>query len=292
MNAHANTRHLVLVDDDTLFLSTLSLNFEDAGYAVEGFPSPRQALTALTERADAPPVDAVILDWQMPEMSGLELLTRLRDAGLTAPALFLTSHDQPMYEEAALDKGAVDFIDKTRSFSIILKRVSLIVDGLKPTGSEDQARIGAIPLTHGALELDRETCRARWRGADVGLTLSEYKVLNLLTDRSGHDVSYRQIYDCVRGEGFIAGAGPEGYRANVRTMIKRIRQKFRALDQEFDCIANYSGFGYRWLPEGGASLGAKSADLDTPGPATPVSPAAKSAGPASSLMLSPALRRA
>lgn len=290
MNAHANARHLVLVDDDTLFLSTLSLNFEDAGYAVEVYPSPRQALTALTERTGSPPIDAVILDWQMPEMSGLELLTRLRDAGLTAPTLFLTSHDQPMYEEAALDKGAVDFIDKTRSFSIILKRVSLIVDGLKPNGLEDPSRMGAIPITHGALELDRETCRARWRDADIGLTLSEYKVLSLLTDRSGHDVSYRQIYDCVRGEGFIAGAGPEGYRANVRTMIKRIRQKFRALDHDFDCIANYSGFGYRWLPEGGASLVIRSAELDSTPPAS--APPSSKSGSASSLMLSPALRRA
>ena len=43
-----------------------------------------------------------------------------------------------------------------------------------------------------------------------------------------------------------AGEGPEGYRANVRTFIKRIRQKFRNIDPQFEQIENYPGFGYRW----------------------------------------------
>jgi len=60
------------------------------------------------------------------------------------------------------------------------------------------------------------------------------------------DFSYREIYDLVRGEGFVAGWGEEGYRVNVRSFIKRIRQKFRSIDDNFDCIKNYSGYGYYW----------------------------------------------
>ena len=48
------------------------------------------------------------------------------------------------------------------------------------------------------------------------------------------------------GKGFVAGHGPEGYRSNVRTFIKRIRQKFRDIDDDFDAIENYPGYGYRW----------------------------------------------
>ena len=59
-------------------------------------------------------------------------------------------------------------------------------------------------------------------------------------------MSYREIYDLVHGEGFVAGAGEDGYRANVRTFIKRIRQKFRDLDDTFDRIENYPSYGYRW----------------------------------------------
>jgi two-component system response regulator ChvI len=51
----------------------------------------------------------------------------------------------------------------------------------------------------------------------------------------------------VHGKDFVAGYGAEGYRANVRTFIKRIRKKFRDVDPNFDGIGNYAGFGYRWV---------------------------------------------
>ena len=69
--------------------------------------------------------------------------------------------------------------------------------------------------------------------------------------QQGGDVSYRQIYDIVRGKDFVAGYGPDGYRANVRSFIKRIRKKFRDVDDSFDGIENYPGFGYRWHDQSG-----------------------------------------
>jgi two-component system response regulator ChvI len=59
-------------------------------------------------------------------------------------------------------------------------------------------------------------------------------------------VRYRDLYDLVHGEGFVAGYGEDGYRTNVRTFIKRVRKKFRDIDDQFDAIENYPGFGYRW----------------------------------------------
>jgi two-component system response regulator ChvI len=53
----------------------------------------------------------------------------------------------------------------------------------------------------------------------------------------------------VKGIGFIAGTGTDGYRANVRAMVKRIRQKFKEADKHFTAIHNYPGFGYRWISE-------------------------------------------
>ena len=60
--------------------------------------------------------------------------------------------------------------------------------------------------------------------------------------------TYRELYDVVHGKDFISGSGPGGYRANVRTFIKRIRKKFRDVDLEFDQVRNYAGFGYQWIP--------------------------------------------
>jgi two-component system, OmpR family, response regulator ChvI len=76
--------------------------------------------------------------------------------------------------------------------------------------------------------------------------LTEFKIVALLALRTGEPVSYREIYDLLHGKGFAAGHGDEGYRANVRTFIKRIRTKFRALDPEFEHIRNYARFGYQW----------------------------------------------
>ena len=101
----------------------------------------------------------------------------------------------------------------------------------------------------GELTLDGTAARIEWRGRRVDLTLSEFRVVQLLVDRSGQDASYRDIYDTVKGVGFIAGTGTDGYRANVRAMVKRIRQKFKEADKAFSAIHNYPGFGYRWIAE-------------------------------------------
>ena len=99
----------------------------------------------------------------------------------------------------------------------------------------------------GELELRFDINRASWRDRELDLTLTEFKIVALLALRPGEDVGYREIYDLVHGKDFVAGYGAEGYRANVRTFIKRIRKKFRDVDGEFDHIHNYAGFGYRWI---------------------------------------------
>jgi hypothetical protein len=85
-----------------------------------------------------------------------------------------------------------------------------------------------------------------WNDVDLNLTLGEYNIVHLLASKPGNFVTYRAVYDRLRHEGFIAGCGVDGYRANVRSAIRRIRNKFRALDPTFDKIENSTGFGYCW----------------------------------------------
>ncbi len=235
---------VVLVDDDDLFRESLGRNLSDAGYNVRDFARGGAALDHLLAGAAA---NLVILDWKMPEMNGIEVLKRIRAASLDVPAIFLTALTDQIYEEAALATGAVDFVEKSRSFTILEKRIGLILDGAK-------ARCGTVAdtetLSLGALLLKLKTSRATWADRPVELTLTEFKIVHLLATKVGEDVPYRTIYDLVHGSGFLAGAGPEGYRANVRTFVKRIRQKFRDVDAEFDQIGNYAGFGYRWKSDG------------------------------------------
>ena len=108
-------------------------------------------------------------------------------------------------------------------------------------GKADPAEEG---MTCGNLKL--HNARAFWNGVNLGLTIGEYKIVELLASRPGHFFTYRAIYDRLRHEGFVAGEGPRGHWANVRSAIKRIRNKFRAFDPAFEEIQNYTGFGYGW----------------------------------------------
>lgn len=239
---------VMVVDDDDLFRESLARNLCDAGFEVRDFPSGPAALDHLAEGGGA---DVAIFDWRMPQMTGIELLKRIRQDGRELPVIFLTALTDQIYEEAALATGAVDFVEKSRSFGIVLKRVQLILDGAKaltgqPASTAPQLDADGDSLKAGHLILRIKTGRAYWKGTAVDLTLTEFKMVLHLVRNAGEELTYRALYDVVHGSGFFAGTGSDGYRANVRTFIKRIRRKFRDLDDTFDEIDNYAGFGYRW----------------------------------------------
>lgn len=238
---------LVVVDDDELVRETLETYLSRHGYAVTGFGDGPSALRHLTTAGTA---DLVLLDWRMSPMSGIELLQRLREAGTHTPVIFLTGLTDQLYEEAALVGGAVDFVEKSRGFTILLKRIELILGGLK-TGADHTAGPDSRPepeanRRYGDLEIDSAASQILWRGKRVRLSLSEVAIVSSLAARGGTDLRYRELYDLVRGEDFVAGVGTDGYRTNVRTFIRRIRRKFREVDEEFDEIENFPGYGYRW----------------------------------------------
>lgn len=244
----AEAIRIVVVDDDDLFRPMLVGNLTEAGFGVREFSDPDVAFRALmidAATSDAS-VDLLILDWKMPDLTGLELLQRLRQAGLTTSAIFLTALDDVIYEEAALKAGAIDFVGKTRSFAILQRRIELALrrkDAVDINGENQDDADGTLQL--GPLLLDARSHAVNWREKPIGLTLGEFKSVALMV-RAGRDVSYREIYDSLRGENFAAGQGADGYRANVRALIKRVRQKFVAVDPSFDAIENFPGFGYRW----------------------------------------------
>jgi len=242
-----NYKRVVLVDDDDLFRESLGLNLAEEGFEVIDFANGETALEYFQSGETA---DAVLLDWRMPGIDGLGVLQALREARIETPIVFLTMLGEEIYEEAALKWGAVDFIDKSRRLSIILKRLKLITDGPKVQGASEGEGAGSPVLRLGPLELRSDIRRAFWRDNQVDLTLTEFAIVHYMVLRPGADVTYRQIYDLVRGKDFVAGYGPDGYRSNVRSFIKRIRKKFREVDSEFDHIDNYPGFGYRWREEG------------------------------------------
>ncbi|WP_366656684.1 response regulator transcription factor [Fodinicurvata sp. EGI_FJ10296] len=243
----AEVCRIAFIDDDPAFQEALTGNLEDAGMSVTCLPSGEEAMAWFRDGGTA---DVVLLDWRMPGMDGIDVLNAMRAEGFDDPVIFLTVLNDQIYEEAALAGGAIDFVEKSRNFPILLRRIHLIVGGRKfpATAEADTGREPGDDATIrvGDLELFSDHCRAMWKNVEVDLTLTEYKIVALLAGNPGTDTTYREIYDQVRGEGFVAGYGDVGYRTNVRAFIKRIRQKFKAIDESFEAIENYPGFGYRW----------------------------------------------
>jgi two-component system response regulator ChvI len=244
--SEAINANLIVVDDDDLFRESIVENLKEAGFRVEAFRDGREALSYFM--TDEKP-DLLLLDWKMPIMNGIEVLRRMRLSQIEVPTIFLTVLGDQIYEEAALLGGAVDFIEKSRSFSILLRRIDLILS--RAAGETPLEAHGADPpiIEAGPMLLRFESNRAYWKESQVDLSLSEFRLVRILVENAGQDISYRTLYDLIHGEGFFAGEGDIGFRANVRAFIKRIRQKFREVDREFDKIENYPGFGYRWTAD-------------------------------------------
>lgn len=235
----AQAIRVLLVEDDQHYRETLVDELCAYGFSAQSFADGDALLRALDATADA---DIIVLDWGLPRTSGIDLLPQLRRQGVDLPVVFLTGHALSDNESLAFDRGAVDFIDKARGVEVLAKRLRRAVD---EGGARDEPRSDKS-LICGKLVLRPTISRAYWGRMDVGLTLGEYNIVHLLASNVGRCVTYRAIYDRLHYEGFIAGSGENGYRANVRSAIKRIRSKFLECDPAFLEITNHTASGYCW----------------------------------------------
>jgi two-component system response regulator ChvI len=230
---------ILFVEDDETYREVVSDELLEHGFAIQSFGDGASLLDSLATGAEG---DVIILDWKLPKTSGIDLLLQLRQQGVNLPVVFLTGLALTERESLAFDRGAADFIDKERGVEVLVRRLKRIVEARKATADLQADEFMAF----GRLVFRSNDHRAYWDEADVDLTVSEYNIVHLLASKPGSFITYRAIYDRLHYEGFIAGSGADGYRANVRSAIKRIRSKFRERDPTFDKIENHAGFGYCW----------------------------------------------
>ena len=233
------TIRVLLVGADELYRETLTDELSKQGFVIRTFRDGASLLGSLHAAVDA---DVVILDWRLPKTAGIDLLLQLRRHGVSLPIVFLTGCALDAKESLAIDEGAIDWSDRSRGAEIFVRRLKRVVEVAK----SEVALQPEEPLVCGKLLLKPQVSRAYWHGEDVGLTLGEYNIVHLLAVNAGRYVTYRAVYDQMHYEGFIAGNGEHGYRANVRSAIKRVRNKFRERDPAFAEIENYVSFGYCW----------------------------------------------
>jgi two-component system response regulator ChvI len=172
--------------------------------------------------------------------SGIDVLASLRRQGANIPLLFVAGQATSVDDFRFIGSRTIDFA--TPREIGLAERLRAVIRAFKNTGAFGRAGV----MDCGHLRLRSDINRAYWRDVDLDLTVGEYRIVQLLASHAGRTLSYRAIYDSVHYEGFIAGSGPEGYRANVRSTVKRIRHKFLTHDQSFDAIVNAPRYGYGW----------------------------------------------
>ena len=235
-NRPAPAIRILLIENDLTYHRLLTDKLSAQGFAVLS----SSLLGALDNVGYA---DIILANWNLLGVSVIDLLAKLRNQGIRIPVFFLAGNPSQPDKGLVLDEGARDLIDNSRNVDVLIGRLKVVTRMFRRQQADKT-------ISFGKLLLHTDISRAHWTQSDLGLSLGEYKTVELLASNAGHYVTYRAVYDRMHYEGFIAGDGEDGYRANVRSAIKRIRSKFRALDPTFDRIENYSGFGYRWKKPG------------------------------------------
>lgn len=227
----AHAKKLMIVDDDVEMRTLLAEYFRRLGFEVAEKENATLALQAVTTDR----FDCFILDVAMPEMSGIELLKKLRDRGIDTPTLFLTAHDLLDDKVAGFEAGADDYLAKPFSPRELEYRVEALLrrgQGIKKDGDEDRLEIGDLVVDRRRHEVSRA-------GARIDLTPLEFQILDLLASEPGRAWSRNDLLDRVWSTEY------EGYQRNIDPHINRLRKKLEADPKNPHYVLTVRGVGYK-----------------------------------------------
>lgn len=226
---------VVLVDDERNILTSLRMALEAEGYRVRTYNDGTSALEALTEE----PADIGIFDIKMPRMDGMELLRRIRQQS-DMPVIFLTSKDEEIDELFGLKMGADDYIVKPFSQRLVVERVRTVLRRIQPKDAAAMPTEAARVLERGKLRLDPERHTCHWDNRAVTLTVTEFLILQALASRPGVVKTRDALMDAAYDDQVYVDD------RTIDSHIKRLRKKFKQVDDAFDVIETLYGVGYRF----------------------------------------------
>ena len=184
---------LLIVDDDPELRQFLHTELEIEGYACTEAASGQQALVQLRESR----WDLLLLDWTLPDFSGVEICRRLRGSDDHTPVLMLTARDDVRERVAALDAGADDYLTKPFSIEELLARVRARLRSASKASSEPETlQLADLQLTAASREVSRG-------GESISLTGREFELLHLLLRQPNQVHSREAILNAVWGEQWV-----------------------------------------------------------------------------------------
>ncbi len=226
---------IALVDDERNILTSLRMALEAEGYKVRTYNDGASALEALSED----PADLGIFDIKMPRMDGMELLRRVRQ-GSDMPVIFLTSKDEEIDELFGLKMGADDYSAKPFSQRLVVERVKAVLRRFQPKEAQSAEVEAARVLERGKLKLDPERHTCHWDNRPVTLTVTEFLILQALAARPGVVKTRDALMDAAYDDQVYVDD------RTIDSHIKRLRKKFKQVDDAFDVIETLYGVGYRF----------------------------------------------
>lgn len=224
--------YIAIVEDEP----ALAENYRDAlqrnAYGVRLFNSRTGALDGFKRALP----DLAIIDITLGDEieGGFELCRELRSRWPELPIVFLTARESELDIVSGLRLGADDYFTKDIGLNEMLARIAALlrrVQAMRAPEREEQL------IERDGLCLNIERLTALWQGADVDLTVIEFRLLRALAERPGHVKSRQQLMDA---------AGVVQDDSTITSHIKRMRRKFEELDPAFGRIETVYGLGYRW----------------------------------------------
>ena len=223
------TRNIVIVEDDEDIAESIRYNLEREGFRVRVAATGEDALNLILDR----PPSLILLDLNLPHMSGFEMCRRLRAEAPTArvPILILTARTDEADKVLGLNIGADDYITKPFGMRELVARVNAVLR--RADGLESERPI----YDNGELTIDQATFSVRFKGREVRLTRKEFALLSELARNQGRVMTRETLLDRVWSLSYY------GDSRTLDVHIRRLRQKLG----ESSLIETVTGIGYRLL---------------------------------------------
>ena len=225
-------RHIALVEDEIAIRDNYADALHKQGYRVSTYANREAAMQQFRTRLP----EMVLLDIGLEDEieGGFDMCRELRNIAPTLPIIFLTARDSDFDTISGLRLGADDYLTKNITMPQLLARIAALFrryDALQTPSNK------TAEFSHGHLTVDTNSLQIEWKNRKVDLTLTEFWMTYSLVRNPGHVKSREQLMGDAKI--FVDDT-------TVTSHIKRIRKKFRELDNDFDCIETMYGIGYRW----------------------------------------------
>ena len=229
---------ILVIEDEAALVTLLRYNLERDGYRVVEARDGEEALIVAAEETP----ELILLDWALPNLSGIEVCRRLRmrAESRNTPIIMLTARGEESDRIRGLDTGADDYVVKPFSMTEMLARIRAVLRRIRPALSEDVAEFGDIVI-------DRVSRRVRRSSREVHLGPTEYRLLDHLIQHPGRVFSREQLLDAVWGSDVYVEARTVDVHigrlrkalvsAGERDPIRTVRSAGYSLDEQMKAAA-------------------------------------------------------